>query len=143
MIRLLSNDIACIPIEDPDRTESGLWVPDQAKQRVDQGIVKYTGPECEAVARGDHVLFGGYTGQKLSVEDEGVLYIMKETDVVAVFPDSTERIVTETEILGFLESVEGRLKIRDYGFPPEMVEKAVEVLESEITDYFHAEGLEF
>lgn len=143
MIQALRDDVFVIPMEDPDLTPGGLWVPPKAKQRVDQGIVKYVGPEVKEIRRGDHVLFGGYTGQKLSVEDEGILYVMRERDIVCVFPDSTDRLVTQTEILSFLEQTNGRLLTESYGFDPEVVTKAIEILRSEIKDYFYAEGLEF
>lgn len=135
--------VACIPIEDPDRTEAGLWVPEKAKQMTDQGIVKYTGPDVREVQRGDHVLFGGYGGDKLSLEDEGVLVIIPEDALTAVIPESTERIITETEALRFLEGTEARLKTEEYDFDEDTVDKLIEVFHSELTDFFYAEGLEF
>lgn len=143
MLRVLDEDVACIPIRDPDRTESGLWVPEKAKQRVDQGIVKYVGPNVTTVRRGDHVIFGGYGGNKLTVEGEGELILVPESGIVAIYDDHSERFVTESEILRFLEVVEGELHHEDRGFDREMVSLVAEKLSSKIGDFISAEGFEF
>jgi co-chaperonin GroES (HSP10) len=92
MLRLPKNKIACVPLFDPDMTPSGLiHIPDIAKERCDQGIVKYMGPECEGDLRpGDHVLFSGYTGTLISVEGEGILIILPESFVTAVIAEPEE-----------------------------------------------------
>jgi hypothetical protein len=77
MISLPGDKIACTPIFDPDKHGS-LWIPEQAKERCDQGIVKYVGPECNYVRPGDYVLFSGYTGTLVQLEDEGLLIIFPE-----------------------------------------------------------------
>lgn len=84
MLRLPKNKVAVTPIYDPDTTPSGrIIIPDQAKERCDQGIVKYLGPECKWIKQGMYVLFGGYTGQLIHLEGEGKLIIMPEDFVVA------------------------------------------------------------
>lgn len=142
MIKLLSSDIACVPIEDPDRTPSGLYKPDSAKQRVDQGIVKYTGPDVETVRRGDHIIFGGYVGQKLSLEGEGILYLMQESDVVAVILESTERLVTQSEVIDFIRAIEGEM-IMEHIADDEAIKYLCTHLEDRVRDYFYSAGLEF
>lgn len=77
------NKVLIIPIRDPDKSKGGLWIPEEAKERVDQGIVYAIGPKCEIVQAGDHVTFPGYSGQLISVEDEGTFLIMRETEIVA------------------------------------------------------------
>ena len=70
---------------DPDKTVSGLLViPEIAKERCDQGIVKYVGPEVKWLKPGDHVLFSGYTGTLVSLEGEGLLIILPENFVSAI-----------------------------------------------------------
>lgn len=84
MIQLIKNKIAVTPIFDPDMSPSGLlYIPDIAKERCDQGIVKYLGPECVDAKVGDYVLFSGYTGTLLQLEGEGLLIIFPEDFVVA------------------------------------------------------------
>ena len=139
----LRNLVACIPIEDPDKTPGGLWVPEKAKQQTDQGIVKYTGPDVQQVRRGDHVLFGGYGGDKLALEDEGVLVIIPEDALTAVIPESTERIVTETEILRMLEKTEAELSTEGHGLDVDVVEAVCERVRHHVENFFYEEGLEF
>lgn len=102
MIQLPHDMIACEPLFDPDMTPSGLLhVPDQAKERSKTGIVKYVGIQSideesgelrflGGIQPGDVVLFGGYTGTLVELEDEGLLIIMPISFVVAkVLPPTT------------------------------------------------------
>lgn len=87
MLGLLGKKIAVQPLSDPDTTSSGLlYIPETAKEREDQGIVKYVGPEVETLKPGDYVLFSGYTGTQLLVENEMVI-IMPEDAVQAIVID--------------------------------------------------------
>lgn len=92
MIRVPKNKIAVAPIQDPDTTASGrIIIPDVAKQREDQGIVKYVGEDVKEICIGDYVLFSGYTGTSVYIEDEGHLIIMPEDFVVCrIDPPDTE-----------------------------------------------------
>jgi chaperonin GroES len=83
-LRPLRDEVAIIPIEDPDITPSGLWVPDTAKQKADQGIIKYRGPDVKYLHVGDHVLFSPYSGTKISHADEGYLFFMPESAIHAL-----------------------------------------------------------
>lgn len=75
------NKCLIIPIRDPDKSKGGLWIPEEAKERVDQGVVYAIGPQCCIVSAGDHVIFPGYSGTLISVEDEGTFIVMRETDI--------------------------------------------------------------
>lgn len=90
MVRLTGTKVAVTPIYDPDKTSSGLWIPDHAKERVDQGIVKYVGSEVEGVKIGDYVLFSGWTGTLVNLEGEGQLIILPEEFITCMVeaPDS-------------------------------------------------------
>jgi hypothetical protein len=68
MIRLLRKNIAVIPIRDSDKIGS-LYIPDTAKSRVDQGIIKYVGPDCEFAMIGAYVTFSGYSGTLFDIAD--------------------------------------------------------------------------
>jgi len=73
------------PIDDPDMSPSGLlYVPTQAKERTDQGIVRYVGEQCRLAKIGDWVLFNGYAGTLVFLEGEGRLISMDERDIVAI-----------------------------------------------------------
>lgn len=91
MIRLTTTKIAVDPILDSDITAGGIIIPDIAKDRADQGIVKYIGPECKHVEIGDYVLFSGYTGTTVRLEGEGLLIILHEEFVTCkIEPPDTE-----------------------------------------------------
>lgn len=102
MLRLMRDNIAAIPIFDPDQIGS-IIVPAQAKERCDQGIVKYIGPEVKDIKIGDYVLFSGYNGTLLDVEDEGQLILMPEEFVTAVIEEHPD-----TEVNGlYFRGVDG------------------------------------
>ena len=92
MIELTQDKVAIDPIFDSDFSPSGLLIiPEEAKDRCDQGIVKYLGPDVKHLKVGDYVLFSGYTGTNIRLEGEGVLIIMREDWVEAiVHPPETD-----------------------------------------------------
>ena len=142
-LRLLSNKIAVIPLSDPDRTPSGLWVPDQAKQRIDQGIVKYRGPDCVDIVCGDHVFFSGYDGTKISIEGEGVLLIMRETYIRAVLLDGEAvQLFPLQEVERIIELAHGEFISRTWG-EGDSISYYKDILLARFREWFFSEGLEF
>lgn len=138
---MLKDKIAVIPISDPDMVGS-LHIPFQAKQRVDQGIVKYRGPKCKHLRVGMHVLFSGYTGTKIAVEDEGELYIMREPDVVALIDDEEATTAFPlVKIIDIISQTEGEMLQRFGDTGPFMA--FTERLKAVFEDHFYSEGLEF
>ena len=83
MISLPQNKVAIRYIGDPEKIGS-LYIPDDAKERADQGIVKYVGPDCKWIWPGDYAIFPGYSGTVEHIEDEGGLIILPEDQVVAI-----------------------------------------------------------
>lgn len=79
MLILQPDKVAVVPLFDPD-TYGHIIIPDAAKERCDQGIVKYIGAKVETVKIGDHVIFSGYTGSTVEVEGEGSLLIFLPED---------------------------------------------------------------
>ena len=141
-LEMIKDKIAVIPIEDPDMVGS-LYIPGKAKQRVDQGIVKYRGPACKEIRVGMHVVFSGYTGAKISVEDEGTLFIMFETDVIALMNDEdAETAFPLIKILEIVDRIEDELRLKYKG---DNVPLPIfsENLKNRFRDHFYSEGLEF
>lgn len=68
MLRLTGTNIGIIPIHDAEMI-GHIIVPDMAKERVDQGIVKYVGPDCKYAKVGAFVTFSGYSGTRISITD--------------------------------------------------------------------------
>lgn len=68
-----------------------LIIPDEAKEKCDQGLVKYVGPDVKNVQVGDYVLFSGYSGTTVRLEGEGLVIIMPEDFLVCgVEPPETD-----------------------------------------------------
>lgn len=82
MIDCVGNNVALTPIFDPDMSSGGLYIPEMAKERCDQGIVKYIGPKVKWIRPGDYVLFSGYSGSYIDVEGEGRLILMPENFLI-------------------------------------------------------------
>jgi chaperonin GroES len=69
--------------EEPEKTAGGIYVPDSAKEKPQQGKVEAVGPEVKELKVGNVVLFDKYTGSKVKVGDAEQL-IIKEEDVLAI-----------------------------------------------------------
>jgi len=91
MIKLLADRIVVKPAEAEQKTSSGLFIPDNAKEKPMQGKVVAVGPgrkndKGELVAMevkvGDVVLYGKYSGTEVTVDGENYL-IVKESDIFA------------------------------------------------------------
>ena len=72
-------------------TSSGLYIPDTAKEKPQQGTVVAVGPgKVEngtkvdmSVSKGDKVLYGKYAGTEVTIDGEEYL-IMRESDIVGI-----------------------------------------------------------
>ena len=90
-VRPLDDRVVVEPLEAEEKTTGGILLPDTAKQKPQRGRVLAAGPgklrdsgerSVLAVAVGDEVLYGKYSGSE--VEVEGREYkILRETDVLA------------------------------------------------------------
>lgn len=123
MIEIHGTKVAVVPIFDSDKTESGLlYVPEMAKQRCTQGIVRYVGKDVELVQPGDYVVFSGYTGSALMIEGEGTLLIMNEEFIVAKLEGEN---LTNTDIPGlYFRDREGNYWTATYEFATDLIAKA-------------------
>jgi chaperonin GroES len=75
------------PNEAETKTAAGLYIPDTAKEKPQQGVVIAAGPgkkdEPMEVKVGDQVLYGKYAGTEVTVEDKKYL-IVKQSDILAI-----------------------------------------------------------
>lgn len=87
MIRPLADRVVVEPRPAETKTAGGLYIPDTAKEKPQQGTVVAVGPgkkdEPMEVAVGDIVLYGKYAGTEVSVEGKDYL-VMKQSDILAV-----------------------------------------------------------
>ena len=92
MIKIIKDNVAILPIEHADKIGS-LYVPEIARERLNQGFVKYRGPDTKWLKIGMYVIFSGYTGTLTQIEGEGKLIIMPERFVIAELPEPKNIIV--------------------------------------------------
>ena len=87
MIRPLADRVVIEPKAAETQTASGLYIPDTAKEKPQQGTVVAAGPgkkdEPMEVKVGDVVIYGKYAGTEVTVEGKEYL-IMKQSDILAV-----------------------------------------------------------
>jgi len=69
--------------EEPEKTASGLYIPDAAKEKPQRGQVEAVGSEVKDVKVGETVLFDKYSGSKINIDDTEYL-ILKEEDILGV-----------------------------------------------------------
>lgn len=91
-IRPLADRVVVKPLEETEQMKGGLYIPDTAKEKPQQGEVVAVGPgrvgddgkriEPELKA-GDKILYGKYSGTEVTFEDVQYL-ILREADVLAV-----------------------------------------------------------
>jgi chaperonin GroES len=87
----LADRVVIRPLEETEQMRGGLYIPDTAKEKPQQGEVIAVGPgrfeKGEHVKMelkvGDKVLYGKYSGTEVTIDNEQLL-IVKESDVLAV-----------------------------------------------------------
>ena len=85
--------------ESADKTASGLFIPDSAKEKPQEGEVIAVGQGKRAddgklialdVKAGDRILFGKYSGSEIKLDGEEYL-IMREDEVLGVLDSSSKK----------------------------------------------------
>ena len=88
----MADRVVIEPQEEAEEMRGGLYIPDTAKEKPQQGIVVAVGPGRlnddgaripMEVKEGDRVLYGKYAGTEVKL-DGGDYLIVKEGDVLAV-----------------------------------------------------------
>lgn len=86
-IKPLADRVLIEPMEAEDKTASGIYIPDTAKEKPQKGTVIAVGPGSKDIPMevkvGDVVLYGKYAGTELSTDGKDYL-IMKQADILAV-----------------------------------------------------------
>ena len=91
-IEPLSDRVVVRPLEEDEQMRGGLYIPDTAKEKPQQGEIVAVGEgkvsdQGERIApdvkAGDKVLYGKYSGTEVTVDGEAYL-ILRESDVLAV-----------------------------------------------------------
>ncbi len=90
-VQPLGDRVVITPLEETENMRGGLYIPDTAKEKPQQGLIAAVGPgryeKGERIPMdlkvGQTVLYGKYSGTEVTVDEEQYL-IIKESDVLAV-----------------------------------------------------------
>jgi chaperonin GroES len=91
-VKPLADRVVVKPLEDAEQMRGGLYIPDTAKEKPQQGEVVAVGPGKVGddgkrvqpeLKVGDKVLYGKYSGTEVAL-DGGQYLILRESDVLAV-----------------------------------------------------------
>jgi chaperonin GroES len=94
--RPLHDRVVLKRVEGVEKTQGGIIIPDNAKEKPQEGEVIAVGPGCRNetgkltpidVKPGDRVLFGKWSGSEIKIGGEDLL-IMKEADLLGVLSQS-------------------------------------------------------
>ncbi|GGJ13604.1 molecular chaperone GroES [Alicyclobacillus cellulosilyticus] len=91
VLKPLADRVVVRPLEREEKTASGIFLPDTAKEKPQEGEVIAVGPgryedgkriEMD-VKVGDRVIFSKYAGTEIKVDNQELL-ILRESDILAI-----------------------------------------------------------
>ena len=94
-VKPLQDRVLVQRLQGEEKTASGLFIPDTAKEKPLEAIVRAVGPGKRAdngelipltIAEGDKVLFGKYSGTEITLGGEEHL-ILREDEILAIITD--------------------------------------------------------
>jgi chaperonin GroES len=90
-VKPLADRVVIKALEETEQMRGGLFIPDTAKEKPQQGEIMAVGPGRYEDGKlvpmslkvGDKVLYGKYSGTEVTISNDQLL-ILRETDVLAV-----------------------------------------------------------
>lgn len=91
-LKPLGDRVVVKPVEQDEQTASGIFLPETAKEKPQQGEIIAVGPgardeDGERLAMdvnvGDRVLYARYSGTSVKIDGKEIL-ILKESDILAI-----------------------------------------------------------
>lgn len=91
-LRPLGDRVVVEPLEQEERTESGLFIPETAKEKPQKGTILAVGEGRRDddgkripmdVQNGQTILFAKYGGTEVKIDNKKLL-ILKESDILAI-----------------------------------------------------------
>jgi len=86
-IKPLADRVMIQPMEAETKTASGIFIPDSAQEKPQEGKVVAVGPGTKdvdmEVKKGDTVLYGKYSGSEITVDGNEYL-ILRQSDILAI-----------------------------------------------------------
>jgi chaperonin GroES len=81
-IKPLADRVVAVREEAATRTASGLYLPDNAKEKPVVAVVQAVGPQVASIKEGDKIIYKEYSTTELKIDGTEYL-IVKEEDVLA------------------------------------------------------------
>ena len=94
-LKPLGDRVVVEPLEEEQKTATGVYLPDSAQERPQRGVVIAVGPgrlddDGKRVAMdlkvGDKVLYAKYAGTEVKLSDKDIL-VLKESDILAIIQE--------------------------------------------------------
>ena len=79
----LADRLVAKPLEAQEKTTTGFYVPDSAKEKPQMAEVVSVGKEVKEIKAGDHIVYSQYKPDTVKIDNQEMM-IMKEEDVLAV-----------------------------------------------------------
>ncbi len=88
----LADRLVVKPIQQEEKTKTGIYLPETAKEKPQEGEVLEVGPGRMSedgkriamdIKKGDTVIYSKYGGTEIRVDDEDLI-ILRESDILAV-----------------------------------------------------------
>ncbi|RIV18871.1 co-chaperone GroES [Alicyclobacillaceae bacterium I2511] len=91
MVKPLADRVVVRPLDREEKTSSGIFLPDTAKEKPQEGEIVAVGPgrieDGQRIALevkvGDRVIYSKYAGTEIKIDEKEVL-ILRESDILAV-----------------------------------------------------------
>ena len=81
-IKPLADRVVATRVEAAEKTASGLYLPDNAKEKPVMAEVQAVGPDVKSVKKGDKILYKEYSTTEIKIDGAEYL-IVKEEDILA------------------------------------------------------------
>jgi chaperonin GroES len=81
-IKPLADRVVAVREVAPTKTASGLYLPDNAKEKPVMATVQAVGPDVKAIKKGDRILYKEYSTTEIKIDSTEYL-IVKEEDILA------------------------------------------------------------
>jgi chaperonin GroES len=81
-IKPLADRVVAVREEAQTKTASGLYLPDNAKEKPVVATVQAAGPDVKGIKKGDRILYKEYSTTEIKIDGTEYL-IVKEEDILA------------------------------------------------------------
>jgi len=85
----LDDRVLVKPVDPVEKTKSGIYLPDTAKEKSQEGVVIAVGTDDdlqEKIKEGDRILFVKYGGTEVKIDDEDRM-VLSRADILGVIKE--------------------------------------------------------